>query len=326
MAVAASRENDLPGFPPPDSPRDVPGTPVPAELAAKLARLRAGHPSRPEYLATARAREAEYADHIAAVKEAVADANACGQTTRLLHSIDGRGEVWTTDRRAQHDKIIHDLYTAASAVRCDGQAIIVGGLPGAGKTTVVREHLGADRAGWLVINPDVIKYELAARELVPRFGQLTPMEATELAHEESSHIAKRLAGRALAEHKNVVWDITMASGRSTAERIDQLRDAGYARIDGIFVEVPLETSLERVAARHRKDDDRYRATGDGLGGHFVPDRVIEAQADLQWGSTNRRSFEQLKDRFDMWYCYDNSGARPMLKDQFPARHDDLDHP
>jgi predicted ABC-type ATPase len=308
----------------PDDPRDAPATAAFPELAAKLADLPAGHPSRPDYVATVRERDAEYADHITAVKEVVTDANARGQTTRALHSIDGRGEVWKTDRRAEHDKIIHDLYAAAAAVPCDGKAIIVGGLPGAGKTTVVREHLGADRADWLVINPDVIKHELAARELVPRLEQLTPMEATELAHEESSHIAKRLAGRALAEHKNVVWDITMASGRSTAERIDQLRDAGYTRVDGIFVEVPIETSLERVASRHRKDDDRYRATGGGLGGHFVPDQVIEAQADQQWGSANRRSFEQLKDRFDSWYYYDNSGARPMLKDQFPARRDDRD--
>lgn len=306
----------------PDNPRDAPGAPVPPELAAKLADLRAGHPSRPEYQVTAQARETQFADHVAAVKEAVADANGRGAITRRLHSIDGRGEVWTKDRRAEHDKIIHDLCTAAAAVPCDGKAIIVGGLPGAGKTTVVREHLGADQASWLVINPDVIKHELAARELVPRSEQLTPMEATELAHEESSHIAKRLASRALAEHKNVVWDITMASGRSTAERIDQLRDAGYTRVEGIFVEVPIETSLERVANRHRKDDDRYRTSGDGLGGHFIPDQLIRAQADEQWGSTNRRSFEQLKDRFDGWYFFDNSGERPMLKDQFPARRDD----
>jgi predicted ABC-type ATPase len=308
----------------PDSPRDAPGTSVLPELAAKLADLRVGHPSRPEYLATAQERETQYADHVAAVKEAVADANARGETTRLLHSIDGRGEVWTSDRRAEHDKIIHDLFATATAVPCDGRAIIVGGLPGAGKTTVLREHLGADQSGWLVINPDVIKHELAGRGLVPGIAPLTPMEATELAHEESSHIAKRVAGRAVAEHKNVVWDITMASGRSTAERIDQLRDAGYTRVEGIFVDVPIETSLERVASRHRKDDDRYRMTGAGLGGHFVPGQLIEAQADQQWGSANRRAFEQLKDRFDGWYFFDNSGARPMLKDQFPAHRDDLD--
>jgi predicted ABC-type ATPase len=300
---------------------DIPDIRGARGLEAKLASLASGHPSEPGFRDAARVREAEYADHLKAVQETLRDARERNQNTRVLHSVDGGGEVWTKDRRAEHDKIIHDLYAAAADVPCDRKAIIVGGLPGAGKTTVLREHLGADQSGWLVINPDVIKKELAARELVPRIEPLTPMEATELAHEESSHIAKRLAGRAMAEHKNVVWDITLASGRSAAERIDQLRDAGYLHVEGVFVDVPIEASLERAAGRHRKGDDDYRSTGDGLGGRFIADEVIEAQADERWGSTNRRSFEQLKDRFDGWYFYDNSGEAAVLKDQHPAPGD-----
>ena len=305
----------------PDDPCDAPDTAGDPEQAAKLADLRAGHPSRPDYRPAPQAREAEYADHLTAVEEALRDARDRSQVTWVLHSVDGDGEVWTAERREEHDKIINDLYAAAAGVPCDGTAIIIGGLPGAGKTTVLREHLGADQPGWLVINPDTIKHELAARDLVPGIEPVTPMEATELAHEESSHIAKRLAVRAMAEHKNVVWDITLASGRSAAERIDQLRDAGYRRVDGIFVDVPVETSMERTAERHRKGDDEYRTTGAGLGGRLILDNVIAAQADERWGSTNRRSFEQLKDRFDAWYFYDNSGAAAVLKDQFPARAD-----
>lgn len=307
-----------------DNPRDGPGAAGNPDRA-RLGDLRAGHPSHPEYRAAAQARDAEYGDHVAAVREALHDAKERHQSTSVLHSVDGGGEVWTRDRRAEHDKILGALQKTAADVPCEGKAIIVGGLPGAGKTTVLRDHLGADQARWLVINPDAIKRELAARDLVLRIGPLTPMEATELAHEESSHIAKRLAGRAMAEHKNVVWDITLASGRSAAERIDQLRDAGYRRLVGIFVDVPVETSVERVAQRHRKADDDYRTTGTGLGGRLVADDLIWAQANERWGSTNRRSFEQLKDRFDAWYFYDNSGEAPVLKDQYPARrHDDAE--
>jgi len=306
--------------PAPDDPRDAPGTRGYPELS-RLGDLPSGHPSRPDTPAAPQAREAEYADHVTEIKEALHDARDRGQATWVRHSVDGDGEVWTRDRRDEHDKIISDLYAAAAGVPCEGKAIIIGGLPGAGKTTVLRDHLGPDWVGWLAINPDAIKYELAARELVPRIEPLTPMEATELTHEESSHIAKRLAGRAMAEHKNVVWDITLASERSAAERIDQLRDAGYRRIEGVFVDVPVQTSLERVAERHRKGDDEYRTTGAGLGGRFISDDVIRAQSDERWGSTNRRSFEHLKDRFDAWYFYDNSGEAAVLKDQYPARAD-----
>lgn len=310
-------------------PVDPPG--APGALETKLASLSTGHPAEPRFAGSrhqdvAASREAEYADHLKAAQDTLHDARDRDLTTRVLYSLDGTGEAWTTGRRAEHDKIIGDLHNAAGDVPCNGKGIIVGGLPGSGKTTVLHAHLGADRARWLVINPDVIKHELAARDLLPRIEPLTPMEATELAHEESSHIAKRLAVRALGERMNVVWDITISSRESLAGRIDKLWQAGYTRIEGIFVDVPIETSLERVALRHRKDDDRYREAGFSLGGRLVPAELIEAQTDQQWGSLNRRSFEQLKDRFDAWYLYDNSGGEAVLKDYYRADRDEPRRP
>jgi hypothetical protein len=42
--------------------------------------------------------------------------------------------------------------------------------------------------------------------------------------------------------------------------------------------------------------------------------VIEAQADPDWGSRNRRTLEQVKQRFTDWAVYDNSvtGRDPTL--------------
>jgi predicted ABC-type ATPase len=152
---------------------------------------------------------------------------------------------------------------------------------------------------------------MAKRGLIPHVEGLSPMEASDLAHEESSYIAKRLARRALADGKNVIWDITISSHKKTEERIDQLRSAGYSRIEGIFVEIPVETAVTRVAARHREGHDDYRA-GRGFGGRFVPAEVIERQADPEWGSVNRKNFEAVKSRFDAWARYENSGAAPVL--------------
>jgi len=214
-----------------------------------------------------------------------------------------------------HDAIIADLYDAAREVPCERRAVLAGGLPGAGKTTVLEQYAAIDRSRYLTINPDEIKNEMANRGMVPAVEGLTPMEASDLVHEESSHIAKRLARRAMREGKNVIWDITMASRESTEVRISGLREFGYSRVEGIFVDIPVDVGVRRSDARHREGHDGYRA-GHGQGGRFVPADVITAQADPDWGSRNRRTFEQIKPHLDAWLQCDNSidGRRPALVD------------
>jgi len=164
-----------------------------------------------------------------------------------------------------------------------------------------------------VVNPDAIKEALVRRGMVPEVEGLSPMEATELVHEESSHLAKRLAGRAMSEGRNVIWDVTMSSGASTGGRIDLLRAAGYTWIEGLFIDVPIDVSLRRADARHREGHDEYRA-GTGLGGRYIQPELITAQADPDWGSKNCKNFDQVKPRLDAWYRYDNSvdGRAPVL--------------
>ena len=50
--------------------------------------------------------------------------------------------------------------------------------------------------------------------------------------------------------------------------------------------------------------------------------MIRAQADSEWGSRNRKTFEEVKDHFDAWYRFDNSGSAPVL---FEAGHREEDH-
>jgi len=153
---------------------------------------------------------------------------------------------------------------------------------------------------------------MGKRGLIPEVEGLSPMEASDLVHEESSAVAKQLARKALSDGRNVVWDITMSSPESTARRIGDLRAAGYS-ITGIFVDIPVETSVRRADARHREGHEDYRA-GIGLGGRYVPPEVIRAQADDEWGSQNRRTFETVRPQFDQWSRYDNSvdGRPPVL--------------
>jgi hypothetical protein len=156
---------------------------------------------------------------------------------------------------------------------------------------------------------------MAKHGMIPEVAGLTPMEASDLVHEESSHVAKQLALRATADGKNVIWDITMSSRASTENRIGDLRAAGYSRVEGVFVDIPIEVAIHRSDARHREGHDDY-SVGRGLGGRFVPAEVIAAQADPDWGSRNRKTFEQVKPHLDAWLQCDNSvdGRSPALVD------------
>ncbi|HUC55902.1 MAG TPA: hypothetical protein VMA95_00765, partial [Streptosporangiaceae bacterium] len=111
-----------------------------------------------------------------------------------------------------------------------------------------------------------------------------------------------------------------------SRRVSELRRAGYDNIDGIFVHIPIETSIERTEARHRRGFDRYLA-GQDLGGRYVPPEVIRAQADPDFGSLNRRAFEHLKGQFNAWAIYDNSvdGQPPVLQEAgMTPRIDEMD--
>lgn len=247
----------------------------------------------------------EWTEHLEEVRDGLDAARREGLRTIQLYTIDEKGQIWSEERDLLHDSIIEDFYAEAKDVPCDFKAIMAGGLGGAGKTTVLTEHAGIDLTQYLMINPDNFKEEMARRGMLSDIEGLSPMEASDLAHEESSYLAKRLARRAEAEGKNLIWDITMASKDSTEGRIESLREAGYVQVDGIFIDIPIELSVERTESRHREGHENYRS-GVGLGGRFVPPEVIRSQGDKEWPSQNRRTFEAVKNDFSTWRIYDNS--------------------
>ncbi len=247
----------------------------------------------------------EWSEHVRVVDNHLKDARVEGFTTKHLYTIDSDRQIWSSERNRLQSTLVAELYDRARDIPCDHKALIAGGLGGAGKTTVLAEQARIDRSQYLTINPDDIKEEMARRDMIPEISGLSPMEVSDLAHEESSHIAKRLAIRAMTDGKNVIWDITMSSLDSTGERIVNLRQAGYSQIDGLFVNIPIETSIQRTDSRHREGHEKWRA-GSGPGGRYVPPEVIQEQEDPEWGCQNRRTFESLKNEFDSWSIYDNS--------------------
>jgi adenylate kinase len=257
------------------------------------------------------------------VDATLADAHKAGLATDHEYVSDAKRRIWAVERSELHGEIVRDVYAKADSVPCEGKAILVGGLPGAGKTTVLKGVAGIDLSKYLMINPDDMKEEMASRGMVPELRGLSPMEASDLTHEESSDLAKRLAIRAYADKKNVIWDVTMSSVASTQRRISDLRSAGYDEIEGIFVDIPVEVSVRRAEERHREGHEEYVA-GRGLGGRYIPPDRIRALADQDSGSINRATFEQVKPEFARWRGYDNSedGRPAKLADASAFDNDD----
>lgn len=262
--------------------------------------------------------DGEVAERIEMVTTRLADAKDRGLDTDRLHTVPPDHKIWTTDRLVAQAEIIGDMYRDSGDVPCDGEAVISGGLGGAGKGTVLAKHAGIDTSKYLVIDPDRIKEQMARRGMIPEVDGLSPMERSVLVHEESSWIATNLSNRAYAERKNVIWDITMSSFESAEGRIDALRAAGYSHLTGVFVDIPAEQSVQRALERYRAGMERYR-NGEGQGGRYVPPNVILAQRTLDGQTVNRQVFENLKPRFDRWMVFDNS-----RNDETPALTDSSD--
>jgi predicted kinase len=314
----------------PDAPQ-VPEGRDPGDLVRRLAALDDKHPSSPRYTADGGGQTAapeaqdgqdvHEPDRAEFVRAALADARKAGLATDQQYAIGDRRRIWSSDRVALHDEIIQDIYRRSADVPCDGRAILAGGLPGAGKTTVLTSVAKIELAAYLMINPDDMKEAMVHRGMVPQVDGLTPLEASDLIHEESADIAKQIAKRAHADGKNVIWDITMKSLESTQERIADLRAAGYVEVEGIFVDIPVEVSVQRAESRYREGHEAY-VLGSGLGGRYVRPETIASQADEDFGTLNRKVFEQVRPEFNRWRLYDNSvdGRPAVLVDHGSGMH------
>ena len=197
---------------------------------------------------------------------------------------------------------------------------MLGGLSSAGKTTTLRAHAGLDLDQYVLLNPDDMKEELlkrGAHPTIPGHEDLAPMEHSTLIHAESCHLAEMLAARAYADGKNVIWDVTMGELGGTRQRLTQIRQRGY-KVRGIFVDVPIATSIERSSSRYQKALIEY-LEGKGHGGRPIPPQFISEQGLPDGGSRNRQVFDTVRDQFEDWQLFDTSGLAPRLID---SKHTD----
>lgn len=248
-----------------------------------------------------------------------------GLTTDALHTIDEKRQVYTPERTAQQDKLLDEAEAKlATGIPAERVAVVMGGLPGAGKTTALRGHaqsVGIDPSQFAEVGADNFKEAIVEHGMVERYPGLPPMEAAELIHQESRKLAERFFGRLVEKGTNIALDSTMSNSAPFLGRegyIERLRAAGY-KVKMIFVDTTPETSLRRAKKRHLLGMDSPN------GGRTIPDYAITGEASRSqrgFNSRARDTFEDLKSRADEWYLFDSEvdGAPPLLTGSWDNRH------
>jgi len=240
--------------------------------------------------------------------------------TSLVYT--GPDGTYTPERAALHDEILDEIWERRGKhVPRDRRALILGGLPGSGKSTLLRKLQHIPGLGspddFLRIDPDEIKEALIDRGMVPQIEGYTPMELAPLFHQESSHLARRLAQRAMRHGTNIIFDGTLRNPNHLPSRIQELRDAGYEAPYGIFLDIPVERSLASARNRYVDQLERHARGENPYGGRLVPPEFIanSVSPDPQYHSVNRLNFEQGKGAFaNAWTYGMDESYRPFLID------------
>jgi len=241
-----------------------------------------------------------------------------GKDTEHLYAADGSPPppgLYTAERAAQHAQIIADLMARNADVPAEGKAIVLGGLPGAGKTYAI-DHLpedakavigDIDRSQYITINPDDMKAELQARGMVPDYPGLKGMEASPQIHEESSYLAAQLMAAALENHQNVILDGTLGTTGGTLRKMGALEAAGYQPPIGLYVHVDDSAASQGAIDRFA----RGMASPDGPRA-VAPDFLQQVESGAHF--PNRENFDSITPRMGSYVVLDSSdkAAGPKL--------------
>ncbi|MDR0944985.1 MAG: zeta toxin family protein, partial [Bifidobacteriaceae bacterium] len=153
------------------------------------------------------------------------------------------GAIVRKGRRALWTQILSRAKQDASQVPHDRKAIVLAGPPGAGKSTIIHNVLGAGLKSYLIIDSDDFKHQLLGQavedgtyesEIKPpqvfdleQAGEMFfPLELASLTHEESARLAVELTRQALNIGVNVIHDRVLSWPQGAIQLGNVLEQAG----------------------------------------------------------------------------------------------------
>jgi hypothetical protein len=308
-------------------------------IAKVNAQIREQYPEQIDLVSTGQGKisDADFTGHVAFVAH-VDQTYVEGEQLSFGRAFKDSFGLWSEEWQQIFDAVVDEIYDEVTENQTkprNFRSLILGGLPGAGKSSTLKAMAkqGVYRDNeWITANPDIFKDKMIERGLFPQIEGLTPAETASFIHEASSEMNHMLEQLLTIEGYNVIFDITLGGRRREGDDdwnqmlIDRLESLGYAT-DGIFVDVPPATSRQRTTERHRAGLDALRTGRSSRaddpeitnGGRIVPEAVIaknefkKGEADAEkYNSVNARNFDALKASFVRWAAYDNSGKAPVF--------------
>lgn len=275
--------------------------------AALEARQRNGPPPKtPRDLANRVTRQspAFQERHDAVVAKVNAQLEAKQDTQNVEDRVQGKVGVYNPERESQQ-RVLDQAYLHPEGVTIaqNHEMLIMGGLPGSGKTTWLSNPdniallRGFDPKTAVGINSDELKQnttgdgkpDMKSLNMVPDYPGLQPNEVTGLIHEESADIAGRINYEAQKAGDNVVLDLTLKNAGQFERKVSGLSQAtgNKYKTTMVFIDTDPATSADRVAARY--------SAGGTYTGRFVP---TTNSSDVPIGddgrTENRAAFDSLR--------------------------------
>lgn len=195
--------------------------------------------------------------------------------------------TYTEERQRLHAEILNELFEddhVELATPAPGEKptiVLLGGRPGAGKTTALHKFgFPFELSKFINISADIIQTKLPG--YTDRLAALFNQEAQDISAQ-----AERIA---VLAGVNILYDATMKSTGPAVERTKDFIKAGYD-VESYFIHTSPQTAALRSV---------HRFTEQGKEGRYVPPRVALSAV------TNEQSFDAVRPYLKRWALYDNN--------------------
>lgn len=208
---------------------------------------------------------------LALLSKCIADA----PDTKALH-VDKNGN-YTEERKALHEQILSELNNQECIKQRRPIAILMGGLPGSGKSTFLSKNLK-----WVT---DDNFYWIDADQIREKLPEYKGWNASNTHNETKELVAMAIENIAKNCKYDIVYDGTMTSESGYSEMLKMLKENDY-RVFIIYIHIDTETAVERALNRYV------------VSGRYVPIEVIRGKHKGVSG------FDFLKDKVDGYVLVD----------------------